>query len=280
MTEVAFSPDGLPVGTLTSQRRLDASDSGVVQVTQRINPQLASKTHALNGLGGVWNFAVRAEGSTRQYLGPDVLGNAIALPDGTLITRGIWPRVAHTFESLVLRVNPDRQISHQRISHAGDLVAHLVGVAITDPSRGEAAADAVRFPNLSQPYRASEMSAHWQGSLETFTTDGKSVTQARHWREQSATTLTEPGLELAFTSLPGRAQVSGTVAAMPMHGIAKRSGWMFELEAHASNGSMLHSIELLDPDSRMLFGVRRWHHQQVLSRIEVLRLQPVVTPQR
>lgn len=136
VSEHVFDPDGTFVGIVRQHRRLHSLESGGIRVTQVCHPEARLSGHPMAAFEGEWIFDLVADGSTRRYLGPDVVGSGTEWSPGVMTGQGLWPRFGHTFESYAVMVSDDRQLTGGFFSRVGRSVADIVGVAVPEPADG------------------------------------------------------------------------------------------------------------------------------------------------
>jgi hypothetical protein len=275
VSEVVFNPDGGLAGVVHQRRVLHRAEEGRIRVTQTMRPEPALNKHAMGAFRGTWVFELVSDGRARRYLGPDVVGTGLSWGNGAITGSGVWPRFGHNFSSFGVLLSPERQLTGGKFFNAGELVANICGLAVADPAQGEGPFEACTFPEFAQPWRASEISARWQGNCRTVNADGSPAGERTLTRQLRADQLDEgEGLRLTFAPQPGRAVLSGQLGPTPAHGVAKRSGWLFELELYTPDGHAVHMMDLLDPASRTLLSIRRQLKDHVLTHIEIATLHP------
>ncbi len=88
----------------------------------------------MSGFAGEWVFEVEVSGTSRLYMGPDVVGFGTEWQTGAMTGQGLWPRFGYEFESYAVLVACDRQLTGGCFSLAGRPIAEIVGVAVPESS--------------------------------------------------------------------------------------------------------------------------------------------------
>lgn len=262
VSEYVYNPNGALVGVVHQRRKLARLENGNLRVWQWCEP--CDFEHPLAKREGEYVFELQVEGRARRYLGPDVIGNGLSWGEGVLTARGLWPRFGHNFTSFSVQTSAERQVTGGKFFNASEMVANIVGVAVADDGRGG------RPSALTGPTWAHEISERWRGTMRTVDAGGKVIAERVAERRYSglgwvegddadAVRLTENGDRYLFSSAN-------------LTGIAKRVGWMTEIEAFGAGGVSVEWMEVLDGVE--LISLRRWKRDEIIQQVEVLRLKP------
>ena len=167
VSEYVHTPDGEYVGTVRQRRELRRNPDGTTQVWQQCEPEPELADHPIGAFAGEWVFDLRADGSVRHYLGPDVVGRGFEWEPGIMTGRGVWPRFGYSFTSYAALVAPDRQVTGGLFSIAGAPMCAIAGVAESVERLGDAA-----WPQLDLEWDPPQLRDRAHGEL-TF--DGRRV---------------------------------------------------------------------------------------------------------
>lgn len=271
VTEYVFNPDGGPAGLIRQTRSLERLADGRARVVQRMTPSPSLAGHPMAEFAGEWVFDLAVAGRARRYLGPDVVGTGLAWGDGVTTGRGVWPRFGHTFTSFGVLTLSGRQLTGGKFYNAGAMVANIVGVAAPAPD-GAADDDLAAFPELPKPHDPREAGSVWRCTVRACAADGAVLGEGAFTRRRTADGYAEPGLRVACHPSPGRdvCEVHLSDAGGPLRGIGARAGWLYELEAHGSDGASLELMEVFDAATGGFVGLRRWRRDDVLERVDVV----------
>lgn len=165
VSEYVHTPDGGYVGVVRQRRELRRNPDGTTQVWQQCEPEPALADHPMGAFAGEWVFDLRADGSVRHYLGPDVVGRGFEWEPGIMTGRGVWPRFGYSFTSYAALVAPDRQVTGGLFAVAGAPMCAIAGVAESVERLGDDA-----WPELDLTWTPPELRARPHGEL-TF--DGR-----------------------------------------------------------------------------------------------------------
>jgi hypothetical protein len=270
VSEYVYNPDGTFVGIVRQQRMLEPQGNGRIRVIQQCEPQAELAQHAMGAFKGEWVFDLVVDGRARRYLGPDVLGIGLAWGGEVITGRGVWTRFGHNFQSFSVMVTPALQITGGKFYNASEMVANIIGVAV--PERADSPAQYADFTGMQHP---RDVARHWHGSSHRFNADGtprqqSTVQRTYHglgWDDEYLETGEETKVQLRARE--ARELVSGT-----QMGIAKRSGWLLEMEMVHESGVLIDSVQILENFTDCLIGLRRVWEDGALSSVEVLRLYP------
>lgn len=281
VSEYVYNPDGAFVGIVHQRRQLHRLDNGNVRVEQQCSPGPELAAHPMGAFAGEWVFELSVDGRARRYHGPDVIGAGLTWGEGVMTGRGLWPRFGHNFTSFAVLLTPERQITGGKFFNASELVANIVGLAV--PERGELSVNDEPWPSFSGPQWPGKMNAHWYGTLQTVNAGGVVQNELSVERHYAGPMLEENyGLKLEFR--PGPSPIPTTrlvTGSQPgggenrLSGIAKYAGWLLDMEAVTTSGVTLESMEVLDVPGDNLIGLRKWRQDDVLQKVEVLKLKPV-----
>jgi hypothetical protein len=167
VSEYVHTADGAYLGVVRQRRELRRNRDGSTQVWQQCEPDSALADHPMGAFEGEWVFDLRADGSVRHYLGPDVVGRGFEWEPGIMTGRGVWPRFGYSFTSYAALVAPDRQVTGGLFSVAGAPMCAIAGVAESVERLGDAA-----WPELDIAWTPNELRDRSHGEL-TF--DGRRV---------------------------------------------------------------------------------------------------------
>ena len=160
VSEYVHAPDGGYVGVVRQRRELRRNPDGTTRVWQQCEPEPALADHAVGAFAGEWVFDLRADGSVRHYLGPDVVGRGFEWEPGIMTGRGVWPRFGYSFTSYAALVAPDRQVTGGLFSVAGASMCTIAGVAESVERLGNDA-----WPVLDLTWSPPELRARSHGEL-------------------------------------------------------------------------------------------------------------------
>lgn len=266
VSEYVYNPNGRLAGIIQQRRELEQLDNGRIRVTQHCQPSAELDGHPMARFTGEPVFELSIDGRYRRYHGPAVIGTGISWGEGAMTGRGIWPEFGHNFRSFAVLPSTNLQLTGGKFFNATEMIANIAGVAVPE-------AEADGYPILPQTY-APETDV-WLGTCTTVMADGSViVTQPIqrtfvtchdtyiHWQED--------GTEWHFTTEDGRTEVQ----AQQLYGTAKQFGPLLEMELVYENGRTLEQLELLDTMHNHLIAIRRWYQDEILERVEVLRLRP------
>ncbi len=167
VSEYVHTPDGAYVGTVRQRRELRRNPDGTTRVWQRCEPEPELAQHPMSAFAGEWVFDLRADGSVRHYLGPDVVGRGHEWEPGIMTGRGVWPQFGYSFTSYAALVAPDRQVTGGLFSVAGAPMCAIAGVAESVERLGRQA-----WPELDLAWTPPGLRKRSHGEL-TF--DGRRV---------------------------------------------------------------------------------------------------------
>ncbi len=114
----------------------------------------------MGAFAGEWVFDLRADGSVRHYLGPDVVGRGFEWEPGIMTGQGVWPRFGYGFTSYAALVAPDRQVTGGLFSVAGAPMCAIAGVAESVERLGDAA-----WPQLDLEWTPPQLRDREHGEL-------------------------------------------------------------------------------------------------------------------
>jgi len=264
VSEYVYNPNGALVGVVHQRRELARLPNGNLRVWQFCEP--CDFEHPLAKREGEYVFELQVEGRARRYLGPDVIGSGLNWGEGVLTARGLWPRLGHNFTSFSVQTGAERQVTGGKFFNASEMVANIVGVA--EVKRENVKAEG--WPKLEGPILAQETSERWCGTARTVDAGGKviaeRVVERRYsglgWEdsdEAGAVRLTENGDRYFFSTAN-------------LAGLAKRMGWLMEIEAFGAGGVSVEWLEVVD--GAELIGLRRRKCDEVIQQVEILQLKP------
>jgi hypothetical protein len=261
--EYVFDASGAPLGVVHQTRRL-AAGNGSLRVAMDCDPDAGA---AMARFRGRHEFDLVVDGRLRHYRGPSVLGTGVAVDDGVVLGRGVWPVFGHSFTSYSVLVTPDRQLTGGTFHRGGEVVARIVGVA--GPEQGE------RWPALTGPSWPGEVASAWVGARRSFGASGdlrETAASERVYRADGIEDLSARE-SVRLTKEAGALRVEGSIDGAPLVGFGKTYGWMTAIEAVCGD-AVVEWTELLDPEHGHLVGIRRWLVADRLERIDLWRLAP------
>lgn len=266
VTEHVFDPGGAPIGVIRQTRSLERMADGRARVVQRMTPSPSLADHPMAEFAGEWTFDLVVDGRARRYLGPDVVGTGLTWGDGVTTGRGVWPRFGHTFTSFGMLTPSGRQLTGGKFYNAGEMVANIIGVATP------MVADDDAFPALTAPYDPQEVRAAWRCAARACAADGAVLGESSVSRRYTTDGFIEAGLRVACRPAMGRdiCEVHVADSSTTLRGVGKRTGWLYELEAHGPNGISLEWMEIFDSVAGGFVGLRRWRRDDALERVEVV----------
>lgn len=281
VSEYVYDPDGTFVGIVHQRRQLHRLGSGHVRVVQQCSPGPELAAHPMGAFAGEWVFELSVDGRARRYHGPDVIGAGLTWGEGAMTGRGLWPRFGHNFTSFAVLPTPERQITGGKFFNASELVANIVGLAV--PVEEQLSVNRDQWPSFCGPQWPGKITEQWQGTLRTVNADGVVQNEISVERRYSGPMLEEnSGLKLEFrrgpSPIPTTRLVTGSQPGAEgdrLSGIAHYAGWLLDLEAVTTPGVTLESMEVLDVPGGNLIGLRKWRQDDVLQKVEVLKLKPV-----
>ena len=273
MREYVYNPDGSLAGTVRQRRELARLANGRIRVTQHCQPDPELADHPLGRFTGSPVFELSVEPPYRYYHGPAVVGTAVSWSEGVMTGRGLWPEFGHNFRSFAILATPERQLTGGKFFNASQMVANIAGLALPEET-------AAGWPTLDGPHWPGELAAEWVGTVETVEV-GTMASQKRplcrrygpgqSWQDEAdndqftAWRLKEEG---------PRYRVEGRHRSTPLLGIGKQFGWLLEIEAVIGFNTAVELMELLDPTSGHLVGLRRRFIDNELTKVDIIRLRP------
>lgn len=274
VSEYVYNPDGTFAGIVHQRRQLQRLANDNIRVVQQCSPGPELAAHPMGTFAGEWVFELSVDGRARRYHGPDVIGAGLTWGEGVMTGRGLWPRFGHNFTSFAVLPTPERQITGGKFFNASDLVANMIGLAM--PERSDAPEASERWPCFAGPHWPGNVSQCWRGALRTVSADGTVLHEesierryAQHrWIE---TTGFEIQLQPSTPPLPTTRVVVGEGG----RGVGLSVGWLLEIEAVTTPDTTLELMEVLDVSGGNLIGLRKWRQDDVLQKVEVLKLKPV-----
>ena len=281
VSEYVYDPDGTFAGIVHQRRQLHRLESGNIRVVQQCSPGPELVAHPMGAFAGEWVFELSVDGRIRRYHGPDVIGTGLTWGEGALTGRGLWPRFGHNFTSFAVLPTPERQITGGKFFNASEMVANIIGLAV--PDRDDVSATREQWPSFAGPQWPGKMNEHWYGTLRTVNADGVVQKEISVERRYAGPVMEESdGLKLEFRPIPSPIPTTRLVTGSPpgggearLSGIAKYAGWLLELEAVTTPDMTLELMEVLDVPGGNLIGLRKWREDDVLQKVEVLKLRPV-----
>ena len=264
VSEYVYNADGSFAGIVHQRRELRRLDNGLIRVIQHCEPQPELAQHPMGEFKGERVFDLHVDGQARRYLGPDVVGTGLTWGEGVISGRGVWPLFGHNFTSFSALVAPNRQITGGKFFNVSELIANVIGIAV--PERETQA-----WPMFNGAQNPAELSHEWRGTLRTVSADGvvqsevplqRSCDSAGHWQESVN------HFALTREAWGARERIGGSV-----RGIGKQYGWLFEVFATCGAGVSVELMEVLDATRGELIGLRHWRTDEVLQRVEVVRLK-------
>lgn len=262
--EYVFDVSGAPLGVVHQTRRLATGD-GSIRVAMDCDPDAGA---SMERFRGHHEFDLVADGRLRRYRGPAVIGYGVAIDEGVVLGRGVWPVFGYNFTSYSVLVAPDRQLTGGTFHRAGEIVARIAGVA--GPDRGDGT-----WPALTGPTWAGDVASAWGGKRRRADASGEIREDVAASRSYRAGMLEDLGAResVRFTAEAGSLRVAGTVDGVPLLGFGKTYGWMTAIEAVCGD-AVVEWTELLDPEYGHLVGIRRWLVADRVDRIDLWRLTP------
>jgi hypothetical protein len=285
--EHVCSPEGLLLGTVRQVRRVEpvGTDGTHLRVIQDNEPDEGLAGHAMARFAGHHEFELSIAGARRHYHGPAVLGSALALGDGAMLGRGIWPALGWSFRSYAVTVAPGLQLTGGVFHRGGAPIACIVGVGMAQidgaaPGRGSGAAGLAPWPELAGPTWPGIVARAWRGTRRRVLPDGEVVGEielSRRYQEDGAwldedDVAWSPVLSLDGGAWRVRGKGPGGVA---LSGVARSHAWSLSLEATLGPEALIEQHEVLDAVRGHLVGFRRMYTGEVLEHIDVIRLSPV-----
>jgi hypothetical protein len=238
--------------------------NGRIRVTQHCQPDAALDGHPMAQFMGTPVFELSVDGRFRRYHGPAVMGTGIAWGEGAMTGRGVWPEFGHNFRSFAILPVADCQLTGGNFFNATQMIANIAGVAVPESSASE-------FPILNQDYRPTSL--EWQGTIRTILADGtvrgeRPSRRIFHNITDYQISWDEAGEMTTLNWANGRYRSHNT--------IAQRFGPLLESETVLENGRICEQMELLDTVRGHLIGLRRWLQDEVLEKVEVVRLRSAI----
>lgn len=263
VSEYVYNPDGSFVGVVRQRRELTRLENGDLRVWQLCEP--CDFEHPIAKRVGEYVFDLRIEGRTRCYLGPDVVGSGLTWGEGVLMGRGLWPRFGHNFTSFSVQTSAERQVTGGKFFNVGEMVANIVGVAVTKENTRPG-----DWPVLSGPTWPGDLTECWRGTVRTLSAEGMLIAERVAERRYNGS-----GWEDAHDADSVRLQENGgpfRSFSKNMQGLARRYGWMLKAEMFGDAGVSVEWMDVLDGAD--LIGLRRWYKDDVMTTLDVLRLTP------
>lgn len=265
VSEYVYNPDGAFVGVVQQRRELTRLENGDVRVWQDCAP--CAFDHPVARRVGEYVFDLRVEGRLRRYLGPDVIGVGQTWGEGVVTGRGLWPRFGYSFTSFSVQTSAGRQVTGGKFFEAGALMANIVGIAEIESS-GVESREALRLKGPAWP---GELGNYWRGTQRTVSATGTVLAEQFAERTYADLSWSEgPQAELRLEADGSRCRASLNEYA----GLARCFGSLWEAELFGSDGVSVEMTEVLDSAGGQLIGLHRWQKDNVLDRVEVLRLTP------
>lgn len=267
VSEYVYNPDGSFAGIIRQRRELLQLPNGKTRVIQYCTPEPELAGHPMGEFNGKRMFELTTDGRARRYHGPEVVGTGLAWGEGAMTGRGLWPLFGHNFSSFAVRVHSERQIAGGKFFNATEMIANIIGLAIPERHKSD-----TFWPDFSGPQWPGEVAHHWYGTRRTINADGSEITEVpieRHYDGMAwVDTLPDGKFGVQLEPNGPRWRVSGAI-----EGLAKRYGWLLEIEAHTEFGTTFEFLEVLDADQGYIIGIRRWYIDDVLKTVEIIKLQ-------
>jgi hypothetical protein len=270
-SEYVYDPSGAFLGVMRQHCRQEPLEDGKIRVTQHreAGPELAG--HPIAAFGGEHVFTLSVEGRARRCHGPDVLGADLAWGNGALTGRGLWPLLGHNFTYFAVSASPERLITGAKFFNVSQLIASVIGLIV--PERP----DQPEYPPFTGLTWPGDLRRLWSGTLRIVSADGVAQSEVplrRRYRGRGWEDLATPALGEFYLKLDpvgDRLLASGAVV-----GVARQFGWLLEVEAVTSYvpGTTVGIVEVLDGAGENLIGLRHWRQDNVLQRVEILKLKP------
>lgn len=270
VSEYVYNPDGTFAGIVHQRRMLEPQSNGRIRVIQQCEPNAELAQHPMGEFKGEWVFDLVVDGRKRRYLGVDVVGEGLAWGKEAITGRGVWTRFGHNFTSFGVMVTPELQITGGKFYNASEMIANIIGVAV--PERKDAPNQYLDFSGV---HLASEGATRWHGSSIRFNADGterelltvKRAYVGCDWEDEYLET--GETTKVLFTDRQTRQLISRTTI-----GIAKRSGWLLDMEAVNEAGVFYEAMQVLVNFADTLLSLRRAWADNRLLYLEVMRLSP------
>ncbi|MCP4139121.1 MAG: hypothetical protein GY755_02330 [Chloroflexi bacterium] len=264
VSEYVYNPNGSFAGINRQHRLLEKLKNGHIRVTQNCDPAPELSDHPLGRFRGEWIFDLSVDGRARRYHGPDVLGTGLTWGEGVMTGRGLWPNLQFNFTSFGILPTPKRQLTGGKFMSAGQMQANIVGIAVNEASSDEYPV----FDNL----RPDEISQKWAGTRRVFLADGSLETESavdrryqdKTWREADIVWDVEEGSDSGIRKVNFGQAV----------GLSKKYGNLLEAELVVGTEVILEVMEVFDPVEKHLVGMRKWHKDHVLEKVDVFFLKP------
>lgn len=261
VTEHVYNPDGTFAGTIRQRRELEQLANGRIRVTQYCQPEESLAGHPMGRFTGTPTFELSLDGRFRRYHGPAVVGTGIPSGEAAMMGRGLWPEFGHNFRSFAILPVADCQLTGGKFFNATEMIANIAGVAVSESSTND-------FPMLNQEYRPTRL--EWRGTSRTFLADGRLQIERPNRRtfykvNDEQIVWKEAGEMTTLTRDNGRFRSHNS--------IGKLFGPLFEMETVLQDGRICEQLELLDTVRGHLVGIRRWLQDEVVEKVEVVRLQ-------
>lgn len=263
--EYVFDARGNALGTVAQRRRV-SSHGERATVVQDCEPDPSLIEHPMQGFAGHHEFALVRDGNLRRYLGPAVVGSAVAYGTAAMIGAGVWPGFGYDFTSWSISLSPDRQLTGGCFGRAGRTMAVIVGV-------GQAEGASARGPRLEGATDPRAVARHWRGTARGFDGAGTAVAEIAATRAYGAGGFREGGTgwDLGFEDDLG---FTGSDGEHTIVGFARRYGWATRYQAALVGGAIVDAIEVVDPGAGRLVGYRRYRDGEHVTRVEILHLSP------
>jgi hypothetical protein len=272
VSEYVYNPDGSFAGIVHQRRNVEILPNGNTHVVQHCEPSPELAGHPMGELDGEWIFERSRKGRFLYYIGPDMVGAGTAWGENLMTARGIWPRFGHNFTTFELMLTPELQIIGSKFMNAGEVVANIIGVAVPETDD-----DGDEWPEFSGTQNAGDIASIWQGVTTIFDDDTPSGSYERPitrryqdggWHD----TYQDSGIEVhtLLQEAGSRLKVSGSQT-----GIAKRSGWLLEMEVSRAPQEVDTVYELLDAERGWLVSLRDARLHNLWCGLQLIVLKPV-----
>ena len=264
VSEYVYNPNGSFAGINHQRRMLETLENGRIRITQICDPAPELASHSLGRFRGEWVFDISVDGRVRRYHGPDVIGTGLTWGEGVMTGRGLWPNLGFNFTSFGILTSETRQLTGGKFLSAGQMQANIVGIAVNEAITNE-------YP-VFEAVRPEEISHTWIGTRRVLLADGSLSSEHSFTRRYQAETWSDPNGNWQFEKSPDegvqKVKLGNAV------GLSKQYGTMLEAELVSDPQTVLEVLEVFDPVGKNLVGLRKWHTDHVLTKLEAIFLKP------
>ena len=264
--EFVFHPEGAYAGEVRQRRTIHRINHDTLRVHQECVPEARLKGTIMEAFKGSYSFNLKTSGHRRIYLGPDVVGEGLALGDGRMIGTGLWPRFGHNFHSYGIVTRSGLQLTGGEFYSGPQLGSFIIGVA----QPGSYWAGDISDITTPNPKYQSYI-----GEASLLNNEGKTLWQGSYDRRyhQEASGFTDTVVDKAYTTSITEQEGRQTHDHQGFIGIAKTYGSSQVIKGFRGQWSY-SAHEIMDPDTRNLHIIIRLYKDQQWRFAAIVNLKP------